>query len=125
MVDFEDGQLVERAYIEIDGVKQYVTPAMYSGRTPLSAFVLNKMQKDLKIHTYIMTVTTDISLGAEVTLPFWYKVGNGSLHQIQFENWVLLKAINVDTEGQYYEVGQDNSLSNKIRLASDAEIKAR
>ena len=74
MVDFEDGQLVERAYIEIDGVKQYVTPARYSGRTPLSAFVMNKMQKDLKIHTYTMTFDTDTSLGAEVELPFWYRV---------------------------------------------------
>lgn len=77
------------------------------------------------INIYTMTIEADTELGAEVELPFWYKVGNGSLHQIQFENWVLLKAINVDTEGQYYEVGQDNSLSNKIRLASDAEIKAR
>lgn len=58
-------------------------------------------------------------------MPFWYKVGNGSLHQIQYENWVLLKAIDDDEQGQYYEVGQANSISNKIRLASDAEIKAR
>ena len=62
MVDFEDGQLVERAYIEIAGVKQYVTPAMYSGKTPLSAFVMNKMQKDLMIHTYTMTITEDTEL---------------------------------------------------------------
>lgn len=59
MINFEDGQLIENAYIEIDGVKQYVIPAKYSGRTPLSAFVMNKMQKDLMIHTYTMTITAD------------------------------------------------------------------
>lgn len=77
------------------------------------------------MHTYTMTAETDTEKGAEITLPFYYKVGNGSLHQIQFENWVLLKAINVDTEGQYYEVGQAGSVSNKIKLANDAYIKAR
>lgn len=62
MIDFEDGQLVERAYVEIDGVKYYATAAKYAGRTPLSAFVLNKMQKDLKIHTYTMTIEADTEL---------------------------------------------------------------
>lgn len=74
MINFEDGQLVERAYVEIDGVKHYATAAKYAGRTPLSAFVLNKMQEDLKIHTYTIIITEDTELGAEVELPFWYKV---------------------------------------------------
>lgn len=52
------------------------------------------------------------------------RFGNDSLYQIQFKNWVLLKAINDDEQGQYYEVGQANSISNKIRLANDAYIKA-
>lgn len=57
-------------------------------------------------------------------MPFWYQVGNNSLFQVQYKNWVLLKAVNVDTEGQYYEVGQANTISNKIQLAADAYIKA-
>lgn len=38
---------------------------------------------------------------------------------------MLLKAVDNDSQGQYYEVGQANELSNKIRLATDAKIKAR
>lgn len=38
---------------------------------------------------------------------------------------MLLKAVDNDKQGQFYELGQTNKLSNKIKLASDAEIKAR
>lgn len=37
----------------------------------------NNIEKEIdlnKIHTYTMTVTADTELGAEVTLPFWYKI---------------------------------------------------
>lgn len=36
----------------------------------------NKQVKanSLIIHKYTMTITADTELGAEVTLPFWYKV---------------------------------------------------
>lgn len=45
------------------------------------------------------------------------------MYQIQYENWVLLKAVDNDNQGQYYEVGQAGSISNKIKLASDAQLK--
>ena len=35
ILEFEDGQLAEQGYVEIDGVKHYVTPAKYTGKTPL------------------------------------------------------------------------------------------
>lgn len=37
----------------------------------------------------------------------------------------MLKAIDNDSQGNYYEVGQANSISNKIKLADDAELKQR
>ena len=37
---------------------------------------------------------------------------------------MLLKAIDNDEQGQFYEVGQANEISNKIKLANDAKIKA-
>ena len=47
------------------------------------------------------------------------------MYQVQYKNWVLLKAVDNDNQGQFYEVGQANELSNKIKLANDAKIKAR
>ena len=47
MFNWEDGILIEPAYIEIDGQKHYVTPAKYRGNTPISAANLKKMQTDM------------------------------------------------------------------------------
>lgn len=47
-INFEDGQLVEKAYTTINGTKHYVEKATYSGSTPLSAYVLNKMQQNIE-----------------------------------------------------------------------------
>lgn len=41
MVNFEDGTLVTPAHVNEDGT---ITPAVYSGNTPLSAYNLNNMQ---------------------------------------------------------------------------------
>lgn len=41
---WEDGTLVERPYVEIDGVKYYVQDGNVSGGTPASASNLNEMQ---------------------------------------------------------------------------------
>ena len=38
------GELIEQAYIEIDGVKHYVTPARYDNGTSLSAYHLNRSE---------------------------------------------------------------------------------
>lgn len=42
MINFEDGVLVTPAKVNEDGT---ITPAQYSGKTPLSAYNLNRMQK--------------------------------------------------------------------------------
>lgn len=47
MFNFEDGQLIENAYVEINGVKYPVTMPKYSGNTPLTAETFNLMQKEL------------------------------------------------------------------------------
>ena len=76
------------------------------------------------INIYTMTIEADTELGAEVELPFWYKVGNGSLFQVQYNEYMLLKAIDNDEQGQFYEVGQADNISNKIKLAANAYAKA-
>ena len=47
-INFEDGTKTQDAYITIDGVNYIVTSAKYTGKTPLSAFVLNKLQTNIK-----------------------------------------------------------------------------
>lgn len=48
LINFQDGVLVKGAYVTIDEEEYPVTKAEYSGTTPLSAYVLNKMQQNIK-----------------------------------------------------------------------------
>ena len=45
--EWEDGTVVERPYVIIDGVKHYVQDGTYSGGTPVSSDNLNEMQNIL------------------------------------------------------------------------------
>ena len=58
---FEDGQLVNPGYVQIDGVNHEVTEAEYEGNTPLSAYNLNLMQDNLRenISTNESNIGTD------------------------------------------------------------------
>ena len=51
MVNFENGELIKEAYVEIDGKEYEVHMPQYSGKTPLSAEIINKAQKELKQET--------------------------------------------------------------------------
>jgi len=45
---FEDGTKISDGKVTIDGQDYVVVPAQYSGRTPLSAYVLNKLQENIE-----------------------------------------------------------------------------
>lgn len=47
IVKFEDGQLINPAYVIIDGVQHEIIPAVYEGNTPLSSYNLNRMQEKI------------------------------------------------------------------------------
>ncbi len=47
-INFENGQLLEGAYVTINGVKHDVVKAKYTGKTPISAFVLNALQENIE-----------------------------------------------------------------------------
>lgn len=47
-INFEDGELIKSSYVEINGEQHQVHEAEYDGTTPLSAFVLNKMQDNIE-----------------------------------------------------------------------------
>ena len=81
MVVFEDGTLVEGAYVLIDGVKYPVVMPNYSGKTPLNSENMNKLQNDLiedidNIQEIIETFT-----GTENATSGYCKLGNGLILQ--------------------------------------------
>ena len=47
-INFEDGQLTKKGYVVIDGKEYPTNEAEYDGATPLSAYVLNKMQDNIE-----------------------------------------------------------------------------
>lgn len=120
-INFEDGQLVTAGYVKEDGT---IEEAVYEGETPLSAFMMNKLQNNIEeaideqtSHKYILKLTSSVS-SKEITLPAKYKVGADTL-DVYFNGERLIKASTADTEGHYYEVGEANSTSNKINIATD------
>lgn len=81
MVNFEDGTLVEGAYVLIDGVKYPVVMPNYSGKTPLNSENMNKLQNDLiedidNIQEIIETFT-----GTENATSGYCKLNNGLILQ--------------------------------------------
>lgn len=47
-INFEDGQLTKRGYVTIEGKEYPITEPEYDGATPLSAYVLNKLQDNIE-----------------------------------------------------------------------------
>lgn len=122
-IPFEDGQKTQEAYATINGQNYLVTPAVWQGKTPLSALNLNKMQSNIENtvegYTYNLILTANVNAGGEITLPFYYKVGNGSL--IVFYEGLFLKFASDGTKdsGSYTEVGEAGTISNKIKITND------
>ena len=78
----------------------------------------------LKPHKYKLTVSTTTSSGAEITLPAYYKVGQDVL-DVYLEDERLIKSSDeVGTNGHYVEVGEADSISNKIKITSDWAVEA-
>lgn len=47
-IPFQDGTKTQEAYVTVNRQNYNVTPAVWSGNTPLSAFNLNKMQDNIE-----------------------------------------------------------------------------
>ena len=47
-INFENGKLLTPASVDINGLKYNVIEAEYTGQTPLTALVLNKMQDNIE-----------------------------------------------------------------------------
>lgn len=124
ILNFEDGTKTQDAYITIDGVNYTVTPAKYTGKIPLSAYNLNKMQKNLVTHKYQFKITSTVTAGTEVTIPCCYKVGQAVLDVYLNGERLLLSSDTSGTDGHYQEVGTADSISNKIKTTTDWALEA-
>lgn len=123
ILEFEDGQLVSKGYIEIEGKKYEITEAVYSGNTPLSAFNLNKAQKNLLPSTYYLKINADTTEGQEITLPCYYKVGEEVLDVYLNGERLIKSSDDSGTDGHYREVGDTGSISNKIKTTTDWNLE--
>lgn len=117
-IPFEDGTKTQEAYVPISGQNYEVVPAVWTGPVPLSAQNLNKMQDNIETKMYRLNIETAVSAGGQLILPCYYKVGTDCL-KVRLGSEVLIKAIDNDNQGHYYEVGTVSSISNTIKLTSD------
>ena len=79
-IPFQDGAKTQEAYVTIDGQNHQVTPAVWSGTTPLKAQNLNKMQDNIEeainIQRATVTLESTVNANTNYTLPtnMYYKV---------------------------------------------------
>ena len=75
--------------------------------------------EQLTQHTYNLILDENVAAGGEITLPFYYKVGANVLQVYYMGQLLLLSSDDAGTDGHYREVGEADSISNKIKLTSD------
>ena len=68
---------------------------------------------------YSLVLSSNVSTGGEITLPFYYKVGANVLQVYYMGQLLLLSSDDSGTDGHYREVGEADSISNKIKLTTD------
>lgn len=70
---------------------------------------LNQMQDNIEQHRYQLKLESSIADNSEMTLPAYYRVGTQCL-EVYFEGELLEKDVH------YEEIGEKDSLSNKIKI---------
>lgn len=75
--------------------------------------------EQLTQHTYNLILDENVAAGGEITLPFYYRVGANVLQVYYMGQLLLLSSDDAGTDGHYREVGEADSISNKIKLTSD------
>lgn len=127
---FKNGTLKSKGYFMNGDVKQEVEEAVYEGETPLSAENLNDMQDNIEEeinshieHKYHLNISTAVTKGGVITLPFYYKVGTGCLDVYYMSELLRLSSDDAGTDGHYKEVGESGSISNQIKTTTDWGIE--
>ena len=114
-IPFADGTKTQEAYVTVNEQNYLVTPAVWSGSTPLSALNLNKMQDNIEeainIQRASVTLESTVNANTNYTLPtgMYYEVGNDSL-EIYYCSTKLQNGVD------YNEVGNTGEVSNTIQF---------
>ena len=123
---FKNGTLKSKGYFMNGDVKQEIEEAVYEGETPLSAENLNDMQNNIEEeinshieHKYHLNISTAVTKGGVITLPFYYKVGTGCLDVYYMSELLRLSSDDAGTDGHYREIGENGSISNQIKTTAD------
>lgn len=74
-------------------------------------------------HKYKLKITSTSIAGAEIELPCYYKVEQDVLDVFLNGERLILSSDEQGTDGHYREVGEENSISNKIRTTTDWNLK--
>lgn len=114
-IPFEDGTKTQEAYVTIDEQNYQVTPAVWTGTTPLKAQNLNKMQDNIEeainIQQANVTLNSTVNANTNYALPtgMYYEVGNDSL-EVYYCSTKLQKGVD------YNEIGNAGEVSNVIQF---------
>lgn len=92
--------------------------------TPIKASTLNTMQSNIEEKSSLLNITSDTTAGATITIPRYYKVGQGTLDVYINGERLLLSSDDAGTDGHYVEVGDTDSISNKIKITTDWALEA-
>ncbi len=82
----------------------------------------SKLTVNLVENSYKLTLTQEVASGGTITVPSNYKVGLDRL-DVYLNGEKLIKAVDNDNQGHYYEVGTQGNLSNTIKLSNDWSAK--
>lgn len=85
---------------------------------------INSQIDNVKSTKYTLTIAETTETGAEITLPCYYKVGQGTLDVYLNGERVILSSDEAGTDGHYQEVGELDSISNKIKTTTDWNLEA-
>lgn len=112
-IPFVDGTKTQEAYVTINGQNYQVTPAVWTGTTPVSAFLLNKLQDNMEnainINRVKVILQNTISANTNYTIPVPYQVGNDSL-EIYYCGFKFQK------DEDYIEIGTEGEESTTIQF---------
>ena len=129
-INFENGKLLTPASVDINGLKYNVIEAEYTGQTPLTALVLNKMQDNIEKaineeHKYIKKMEYGLTSEQALRMPAYYKVGTDVL-DVYLNGERLIKAnLNDISTGHYIEDPSktDGEVTNIICITGDWVIE--
>lgn len=123
-IPFQDGTRISRAKVTIDGVDYFVTPAQFSGTTPFSAFVMNKLQENIE---NAINQNVDNIGGNEYDNTKTYEIGDIVKYQGQL--YICIETIDTAEEFDDTKWAETDVLSsaggNEIAIGSSSDITGK